>query len=101
MRGAACSTIDTRLCAKTFGGLEGGGGGVVGWGVWEGAAGEYRGGEFRGVWGGGQVPPNSWVCGPHSLTHALPLPKWIGCHQLGYFWQWVPKTSGGREAFMG
>ena len=90
-RGAACSNIDTRPRAKTFGGLEGGGG-------WEGAPGECKGG-FRVVSrGGDQVTPNSWVVGyasPGSRTHAPPLPKEIGCHRLGYFRQWVPKISGG------
>ena len=29
--------------------------------------------------GGGQAPPNSWVCGPGSLPYAPPLNKKIGC----------------------
>ena len=75
-------------------------------GVWRGGGGDWGGGLAPGgVPGGGgvpkgikgrgdQAPPNSWVCGPSSLTHAPPLAKWIGCHRLGYFRQWVPETSG-------
>ena len=46
--------------------------------------------------GGDHVPPNSWVCGTHGLTHRLVLPTWMGCHRLGDFKQWVPKSSGGE-----
>ena len=50
------------------------------------------------VWfekGRGHESLNSWACGTHSLTHALPLPKWIGCHRLGYLQHLVPKTLRG------
>ena len=38
---------------------------------------EWGGSEWFEGGGGGQAPLNSWVYSPSSLTHALPLPKWI------------------------
>ena len=42
-----------------------------------------------------RAPPNCWVCGPSVIQlFAPPLPACVvGLHRLGYFRQWVPKTS--------
>ena len=60
-RGMAYSNIDIRPCVKTFGCL-GGGGGVVGGGVWEGALGECKGGGGSAWFVGGQ-----WLHNPCCL----------------------------------
>ena len=80
--GRPVQILTPNLGAKTVGGLEQGvvggvgvGGGATGgllgvWGVGELQEGRGGGGSHGGMnWGGGggQAPPNSWVCGHHPL----------------------------------